>query len=234
MGFEGFHGDELTLFGQQQSQPVFVFNNLLDLGRDAPFSESNVYYNPVTGEKAFFSLGVSSTTYGIFVQDQWQPTPRLTLDLGLRFDYFGNPYPSSALKSVISNFRLGSGATLTEQVASGGLKLTSQVYDSTPKTFSPRVGVSWDPTGSHKYVVRGGVGVYHEWFTNGELTVPLRANPPAYANPTFFSTQGIAPVFALGTSAVYPFNYPIPAVPAGCAGRPRSLLGVSYREHRRH
>jgi len=215
MGFEGFHGDELTLFGQQQSQPVFVFNNLLDLGRDAPFSESNIYYNPVTGEKAFFSLGVSSTTYGIFVQDQWQPTPRLTLDLGLRFDYFGNPYPSSALKSVISNFRLGSGATLTEQVASGGLKLTSQVYDSTPKTFSPRVGVSWDPTGSHKYVVRGGVGVYHEWFTNGELTVPLRANPPAYANPTFFSTQGIAPVFALGTSAVYPFNYPIPAVPAG-------------------
>jgi len=131
-------------------------------------------------------------------------TPRLTLDLGLRFDYFGNPYPSSALISVISNFRLGSGATFTEQVASGGLKLTSQVYDSTPKTFSPRVDVSWDPTGSHKYVVRDGVGVYHEWFTNGELTVPLRANPPAYANPTFFSTQGIAPVLRLARKPCVP------------------------------
>ena len=45
--------------------------------------------------------------------------------------------------------------------------------------------------------------------------MPLRANAPAYANPTFLATQGIPPLFALGTSAVYPFNYPIPAVPAG-------------------
>lgn len=214
-GFEGFHGDELTLFGQVQSQPVFTFSNLLDLARDQPFSESGVYYNPATGEKAFFSLGVSSTTYGFFVQDQWHPTARLTLDLGIRFDNYGNPYPSSALGSIISNFRLGAGTTLTDQVANGRLAVTNKVYDSAPKNISPRVGVSWDPTGSHKYVVRGGIGLYHEWFTNGELTVPLRANAPAYANPTFLASQGIAPIFALGTSAVYPFNYPIPKVPAG-------------------
>jgi hypothetical protein len=214
-GFEGFHGDELTLFGQVQSQPVFTFNNLLDLSHDAPFSESGVYYNPVTGQKAFFSLGVSSTTYGIFVQDQWQPTARLTLDLGIRFDNFGNPYPSSALGSIISNFTLGSGSTLTQQVAAGKLAVTNKVYNSAPKAFSPRVGVSWDPTGSHKTVVRGGVGVYHEWFTNGELTVPLRANPPAFANPTFFANQGVPPIFALGTSATYPFNFPIPTIAPG-------------------
>ncbi len=69
--------------------------------------------------------------------------------------------------------------------------------------------------GSYRYVVRGGIGLYHEWFTNGELTVPLRANAPAFANPTFFASQGIAPIFALDTSATYPFNFPIPAVPAG-------------------
>jgi Cna protein B-type domain. len=214
-GFEGFHGDELTLFGQVQSQPVFSFNNLLDLGHDAPFSESGVYYNPVTGQKAFFNLGVSSTTYGLFFQDQWQPTSRLTLDLGIRFDDFGNPYPSVALKSIISNFQMGSGSSLTEKVSNGTLKVTNNVYDSRPTAFSPRVGISWDPTGNRKYVVRGGVGIYHEWFTNGELTVPLRANAPAYANPTFFSNQGIAPIFALGTSATYPFNFPIPTVPPG-------------------
>jgi hypothetical protein len=214
-GFEGFHGDELTLFGQVQSEPVFTFNNLLDLSRDVPFTETGVYYNPSTGQKAFFSLGVSSTTYGVFVQDQWQPNPRLTLDLGIRFDSFGNPYPSSALGSTISNFKLGSGTVLTDQVANGALMVTNKVYNSTPRTVSPRVGISWDPTGSHKYVVRGGIGLYHEWFTNGELTVPLRANPPAFANPTFFATQGIPPLFALGTSATYPFNFPIPSVPAG-------------------
>jgi outer membrane receptor protein involved in Fe transport len=214
-GFEGFHGDELTLFGQVQSSPVFTFNNLLDLAQDKPFTETGVYYNPVTGQKAFFDLGVSSTTYGIFVQDQWHLASRLTLDLGIRYDNFGNPYPSAALKSIISNFYLGSGRDLTTQVANGVLKVTPGVYNSSPKKFSPRVGVSWDPTGSNKYVVRGGVGVYHEWFTNGELTVPLRANAPAFANPTFFSTQGTPPIFALGTSATYPFNFPIPVVAAG-------------------
>ena len=214
-GFEGFHGDELTLFGQVQSQPVFTFNNLLDLSHDAPFSETGVYYNPVTGQKAFFSLGVSSTTFGVFIQDQWQPSSRLTLDLGIRFDDFGNPYPSSALGSIISNFKLGSGSTITQQVAGGTLQVTNKVYNSAPKAFSPRVGVSWDPTGSHKNVVRGGIGVYHEWFTNGELTVPLRANPPAFANPTFFASQGVPPIFGLGTSATYPFNFPIPTLSPG-------------------
>lgn len=216
-GFEGFHGDELTLFGQVQSQPVFTFNNLLDLSHDAPFSETGVYYNPATGQKAFFSLGVSSTTYGVFIQDQWQPTPRITLDLGIRFDNFGNPYPSSALGSIISNFKLGSGNTISDQAANGVLQVTNKVYNSSPWAISPRAGISWDPTGSHKYVVRGGIGLYHEWFTNGELTVPLRANAPAFANPTFLASQGIAPIFALGTSATYPFNFPIPVVPAGVA-----------------
>ena len=135
----------------------------------------------------------------------------MTLDLGIRFDDFGNPYSSSALGSIISNFKLGSGNLLTEQVANGALQVTNKEYNSAPWAFSPRIGVSWDPTGSHKNVIRGGIGLYHEWFTNGELTVPLRANPPAFANPTFFSIQGIA----LGTSAVYPFNFPIPSVPAG-------------------
>lgn len=215
LGFEGFHGDELTLFGQQQSQPVFTFNNLLDLAQDKPFSEAGIYYNPATGQKAFFSLGVASTTFGIFAQDEWQPIRRMTLTLGLRFDSFGNPHPSAALKSTISNFYLGSGSDFTSQVANGSLKLTNTVLTSARKQFSPRIGVSYDPAGSNKYVLRGGIGVYHEWFTNGELTVPLRANPPAYANPTFLSTQGIAPVFALGASDTYPFNYPIPSVPAG-------------------
>ncbi len=214
-GFEGFHGDELTLFGQVQSEPVFTFNNLLDLSHDAPFSESGVYYNPRTGQKAFFSLGVASTTFGVFVQDQWQPVPRVTLDLGIRFDDFGNPYPSSALGSIISNFKLGTGSSPTERVTNGSLQVTNKVYNSAPWAVSPRVGISWDPMGSHRYVVRGGIGLFHEWFTNGELTVPLRANAPAFANPTFFASQGIAPIFALGTSAIYPFNFPIPAVPAG-------------------
>jgi len=56
------------------------------------------------------------------------------------------------------------------------------------------------PYCSGKWAIRGGVGIYHDWFTNGELTVALRANLPVYANPTFLATQGTAPIFAVGTA----------------------------------
>lgn len=212
VGFEGFHGDELTIFGRQYAQPSFTFNNLLNFSQDAPFSEAGIYYNPTTGQFTFFNLGVASTTLGIFGQDEWQPTRRITITYGLRFDDFGNPHPSKTLHSVISNFYLGSGSDFTTQVANGELKLTPNVFSSAPTALSPRIGVSWDPTGSAKWVIRGGFGVFHDWFTNGELTVPLRSNLPAFYLPTFFSNKGVAPVFALGENSTYPYNYPIPTL----------------------
>jgi hypothetical protein len=213
VGFEGFHGDELTIFGRQYSQPSFTFNNLLNLSQDAPYSEASIYYNPLTGLPTFFNLGVASTTYGAFAQDEWQPTRRLTITYGLRGDFFGNPHPSQALKSIISNFYLGSGNDFTTQVANGSLKQTPNVFVSIPKAVSPRVGISWDPIGSGKWLVRGGFGIFHDWFTNGELTVPLRSNLPAFYLPTFYANKGVAPIFAVGTSATYPYNYPTPSLP---------------------
>jgi Carboxypeptidase regulatory-like domain len=226
MGFEGFHGDELTLFATQYSQPSFVFTNLLNFVSDTPFSEGNIYYNPLTGLPRPFSLGVSSSTYGFFLQDEWHVTPRLTLMLGGRFDSFGNPYPSKALGSVLSNFILGSGSDQLTKVANGSLKSTSNVYNSAPKTFVPRIGASWDPTGHGTWVVKGGIGLYHDWFTNGELTVPLRSNLPVYSLPTFLASQGTKPIFALGTSATYPFGYVLPTLPPSTPDAHGGVVGV--------
>ena len=107
-GYEGFHGDELTLFGQQYSQPSFTFTNLLALVQDNPLTETGFVYNPVTGQPAFFNLGVATTTGGGFVQDDWKVTPRLTLTLGLRFDFFGNPH-GSAREAALHHQQLLSG-----------------------------------------------------------------------------------------------------------------------------
>jgi hypothetical protein len=226
MGFEGFHGDELTLFATQYSQPSFVFTNLLNFVSDSPFSEGNIYYNPLTGLPRPFSLGVSSTTWGFFVQDEWHVTPRLTLMLGGRFDNFGNPYPSKALGSVLSNFILGSGSDQLTQVSNGSLKSTSNVYNSAPKNFVPRVGASWDPNGRGTWVIKGGIGLYHDWFTNGELTVPLRSNLPVYSLPTLLASQGTKPIFALGTSATYPFGYVLPTLPASVPDSHGGVVGI--------
>ncbi|MBV9154922.1 MAG: TonB-dependent receptor [Acidobacteriaceae bacterium] len=213
-GYEGFEGDELTLFGQWYSVPSFTFANLLAFVQGQPITESQIYYNPLTGQPNLFTLGVANTTWGAFAQDEWKVTPHLTLTLGLRFDNFGNTHPSQALHSVINNFILGTGSNQAQQVESGQLKQTAHILNRQPTAFSPRVGVAWDPTGKGVWSIRGGAGIYHDWLTNGELSIPLRPNPPTYALPTFRNGTTQAPIFSLGTSDVFPFGYTLPILPA--------------------
>jgi Carboxypeptidase regulatory-like domain/TonB dependent receptor-like, beta-barrel len=224
-GFEGFEGDELTLFGQWYSVPSFAFSNLLTFVQGQPTTESQIYYNPVTGLPNLFTLGVANTTWGTFAQDEWKITPHLTATFGLRMDNFGNTHPSSALHSVINNFILGSGTTQAQQVASGQLEQTNHILNRQPTAFDPRIGIAWDPTGKGVWSVRGGFGIYHDWLTNGELSVPLRPNPPAYAQPTFRNGTTQAPIFALGTSDVFPFGYPLPVLPASSLDSHGGIVG---------
>ena len=224
-GGEGFEGDELTLFGQVYNHPTFSFNNLLVLAQDQPFTESGFVYNPLTGKPAFFNLGVANTTWGLFAQDEWKVTPHLTLTLGVRFDDYGNTHASDALQSIISNYYLGTGASQAAQVASGTLKQGSRILDHTPTTWSPRVGVAWDPTGKGVWTVRGGAGVYHDWITNGELSVPLRFNPPPYAQPSFRVGTTIAPLFSLGSSDTFPFGFQVPALAASTLDSHGGVVG---------
>jgi hypothetical protein len=89
--------------------------------------------------------------------------------------------------------------------------------------WSPRIGFSWDPTKEGKWVVRGGIGVYHDWISLGQSVDEMRTNPPALISPTFNTTvfpNLPAPVFALAQSGSYPFNFPVPTLtPAELAGQ---------------
>lgn len=224
-GYEGFEGDELTLFGQWYSVPSFSFNNLLTFVQGQPITEGQIYYNPLTGQPNLFTLGVANVTYGMFAQDEWKITPHLTATFGLRFDNFGNTHPSQALHSVINNFILGSGDTQAEQVMNGQLKQTSHILNRQPTAFDPRIGVAWDPTGKGVWSVRGGFGIYHDWLTNGELSIPLRPNPPQYAQPTFRAGTTQAPIFSLGTSDVFPFGYTLPILAASSLDSHGGIVG---------
>lgn len=224
-GVEGFEGDELTLFGQWYSVPSFSFTNLLTFVQGQPTTEGQIYYNPLTGQPNLFTLGVANTTWGGFAQDEWKITSHLTATFGIRYDNFGNTHPSQALHSVINNFILGSGSAQAQQVQNGQLAQTSHILNRQPSAVDPRVGIAWDPTGKGVWAVRGGFGVYHDWLTNGELSVPLRPNPPAYAQPTFRNGTTSAPIFALGTSDVFPFGYPLPVLPASSLDSHGGIVG---------
>jgi hypothetical protein len=93
-----------------------------------------------------------------YVQDNWRIHPRVTLNLGFRWDGVWNPQPQFKLPG--DQVALGrpqiSGNTLTQRVG--------PVPQSIPNDFNnvgPRVGVAWDVTGNSKTIVRGGLGIYY-------------------------------------------------------------------------
>src|SRR5467141_1485054 len=91
--------------------------------------------------------------YAAFLQDDWRVTPRLTLNLGVRYEL------NTVVKeknNLMGNFDPVKGL---QQVGVGGF---SSVYNGDHNNFSPRVGFAWDIGGNGKTVVRGGGSILYE------------------------------------------------------------------------
>lgn len=116
-------------------------------------------------------------------QDTWKVSPRLTLNLGLRWEYYGVQHNSDP--KLDSNFYLGSGSTFQEQIRNGAVSLTGQskvggFWNPVYKNFAPRVGFAWDVFGDGTTSLRGGYGISYERNFNN-VTYNTIQNPPNYA-----------------------------------------------------
>jgi hypothetical protein len=118
-----------------------------------------------------------------YIQDTFRWSTRLTLNLGIRYDYFG---VINEKHGLLSNFDPQRGLVL---VGKGGL---DRLYDRDLNNFSPRVGVAWDLSGKGKTVVRAGWGFFYDAFSQdffvGQLPFNTFNPGPAY-NPV-----GAAPI----------------------------------------
>ena len=117
--------------------------------------------------------------FGFYGQDAYHVTPRIVLNYGLRWDYYG---VVNERNHLFSDFLPSTGAL--EQVGPGGL---SNLYNPDKKDFSPRASVVWDVTGKGKTVLRAGYGLFFDAFsqdmTLGHLPYPTFFAPgPAYNN----------------------------------------------------
>ena len=128
---------------------------------------------------------------GLFVDDIWKVTPRLTLTPGLRWEYFGQLHSPGAEHTLDSNFYPGSGVTFLEQIANGRFlrtvdapgDLRGHFYLPSYKNFAPRLGVAYDLFGDGRTVIRSGVGVFYDQRVGWEM-FRVFLNPPDYSLPT--------------------------------------------------
>jgi len=96
---------------------------------------------------------VKSTGLSFFAADTWRLTPKFTLDLGLRWEYFGPLH--SIGPSNLAVFIPGEGF----KIQGAGI---SSIFPPDHNNFAPRAGFAWQPTGTGNLVVRGSFGVFYD------------------------------------------------------------------------
>ena len=131
-------------------------------------------------------FGNRQHTYGAFVQDTYRATSKLTLDLGLRWDYATPVYESQHRQS---NWDYTKGILVPAGTAGYPKNLETTDKDD----FAPRIGLAYSPFPSKPFVIRGGYGrffVFYEIRTGDPLQVDY--NLPFFFEPTF-NSDGITP-----------------------------------------
>jgi outer membrane receptor protein involved in Fe transport len=200
--FAWTHGKHSFKFGGTYNHFIYPQFFLPRSNGDNQYGTANAFINDLlpdspgrtlrgAGTGSF--LGTQSAFY-VFVQDDYKFTPKLTLNLGVRYEYWTNPLGASTQTlNAISN-------------------VPGVITFGDPKTdknnIAPRVGFAYDPTGNGKTAIRGGFGIaYDVKFQNfASITLPPQLQSelnPASActltpQPTWCTTPGNAGFLAGG------------------------------------
>lgn len=163
----------------ESASPLFFLGPLPDL---------------LDGDRDFRELDVTP-----YIQDDWKINNKLTLNIGLRYEFVSNPVTDKQPLYAVTNFLTATDWTHVTNVFRNNPSL---------KNFDPRFGFAYSPFNDNKTVIRSGFGIFHD------PIAPRTYASAYYFDPPFSSDVVIGPTFP------YP-NF-------GAAPQPSQSNGVDY------
>ena len=185
--FSWSRGKHSFKFGGQYNHFIYPQFFLPRSNGDNQYKTANAFINDIlpdnpgrtlrgAGTGSF--LGTQSAFY-VFAQDDFKFTSRLTLNLGVRYEYWTNPVGSSTQTlNAISN-------------APGLITFGNPKTDK--NNIAPRVGFAYDPTGRGKTSIRGGFGIAYDVKFQNFASITLPPQLQSELNPASACTLSPAP-----------------------------------------
>jgi len=173
--------------------PSYQFFNMWDFLNDAPHNE-NGNFDPATGNPTTLRQDDRENLWGLFIQDDYKVRRNLTINLGLRWSYFGSLY---AKQNNLFVAVPGAGADVLTDLS---IRKGGSAWNAQKGNFGPQLGFAWSPNKlpllNHEFqnrlVIRGGYGLS---YNQEEIAISsnIAANPGLVVSPSFNMSTPTSP-----------------------------------------
>lgn len=234
--FSGANGYELTLFDTPQN--ILANPVLYPQGLSTPGTVEELTFNGGSGATA----QPPAHEVGLYAQDDFKVTSRLTLNLGLRWDAMPNFFvpqltndPLTTNRTIAVLQQVLASPAVNDPVAADGVARAQLLAGNDSKLektgpglheFQPRLGFAWDPTGSGKLVIRGGYGIARDQiFQNLTLWSIQQSQPTIYQTIIDQTANNPGTTCTNGALCSYVLGSPLPAPAAGITSLAQGARG---------
>jgi Carboxypeptidase regulatory-like domain/TonB dependent receptor len=222
-----FRSLHMNVANMAAGAPTFEFSNSL-VGPNGIYGPNPQAQQAVTVATSLTAFGANggprtpmrgyrSRQQEYFVQNDWRVLPNVTLNLGLRYSFFGvwrevnnalsNLFAVDSSGNIVPDvnpFEFGRTQNRVVQL-NDDLRYYNPDYDN----FQPRVGIAYDLAGRGRTVLRAGYGIYYDRIVQGQFTGAVRNIPYGISSNTAnvpFRLGEVVPITATATPAITAVN----------------------------